>query len=220
MVIDLGEITELTINPLWAGVNGVLALDAGIRVAKAHRSGADRLAVRPYPKELEQSFQLPDGRTFYLRPILPEDEPPLRAMVQRMPPEDRRLRFFQPLKELSHTMAARLTQLDYDREMALIVTGPGVAGKADIFGVVRMNADPDMEKAEYAIALDRAMTGLGLGPMLMRRIIDHAKGRGIKKLYGEVLRENEPMLKINQALGFTVKRDLDDPGLMHVSLDL
>lgn len=220
MIIDLGEITELTVNPLWASANGVLALDASVRIAAARCSGADRLAVRPYPKELEQSFRLPDGRTFYLRPILPEDEPPLRAMVQRMPEEDRRLRFFQPLKELSHTMAARLTQLDYDRDMALIVTGPGMAGKADIFGVVRMNAEPDMEKAEYAIALDRAMTGLGMGPMLMRRIIDYAKSRGIKHLYGEVLSENEPMLKINRALGFTVKRDPDDSGLMHVSLDL
>jgi acetyltransferase len=220
MIIDLGEITELTVNPLWASANGVLALDASVRIAAARCSGADRLAVRPYPKELEQSFRLPDGRTFYLRPILPEDEPPLRAMVQRMPEEDRRLRFFQPLKELSHTMAARLTQLDYDRDMALIVTGPGMAGKADIFGVVRMNAEPDMEKAEYAIALDRAMTGLGLGPMLMRRIIDYAKSRGIKHLYGEVLSDNEPMLKINRALGFTVKRDPDDSGLMHVSLDL
>jgi acetyltransferase len=220
MVVDLGEVQELDINPLWVGPTGVLALNAVIRIGEAKTVATERLAIRPYPKELEQTIDLPDGRTFYLRPILPEDEPALRALVQRMPAEDRRLRFFQPIKELSHDMAARLTQLDYDREMAFVMTGAGLAGKADIWGVVRMNADPDMERAEYAIAVDRAMTGLGLGPMLMRCIIEYARHRGVRELYGEVLRENEPMLKLNRVLGFTVKASPDDPNLVRVSLPL
>jgi acetyltransferase len=86
--------------------------------------------------------------------------------------------------------------------------------------VVRISTDPDLERAEYAIAVDRTMTGLGLGPMLMRRMIDYAKKRGIRELYGDVLRENEPMLKLNRAMGFTVKTDTDDPNLIHVSLAL
>lgn len=220
MVSDLPEIVELTINPLWANEEGVLALNALVGIATATGSGFERLAIHPYPKELEEIFTLPDGRTLCLRPILPEDEPPLRELVRRMPEEDRRLRFFQPIKELSHDMAARLTQLDYDREMALVVTNPGLPGKAEIWGVVRMTADPDMERAEYAIAMDRRMTGIGLGPMLMRRIIDYAKGRGILELYGTVLSENEPMLKLNRVLGFTIRRDAEDPSLMHVSLPL
>lgn len=220
LVIDLGEIVELTLNPLWASGNGVLVLDAVVRVAAAACSGTERLAIRPYPKELERTFELPDGRTLLLRPIRPEDEPPLREAVRRMPEEDRRLRFFQPIKELTHDMAARLTQLDYDREMALIVTDLGAAGLATIWGVVRMNADPDLEKAEYAIAVDRTMTGMGLGPMLMRCIIDYARSRGVHELYGEVLRENEPMLKLNRALGFTIRANPDDPAMMHVSLAL
>ncbi len=220
MIIDLPEIVELTINPLWANEEGVLVLNAVVNIAAASSSGFERLAIHPYPKEREETFTLPDGRTFCLRPILPEDEPPLRELVRRMPAEDRRLRFFQPIKELSHDMAARLTQLDYDREMALVVTNPGLPGKAEIWGVVRMTADPDMERAEYAIAVDRSMTGMGLGPMLMRRIINYAKSRGIRELYGTVLSENEPMLKLNRVLGFTVRRDPEDPGLMHVSLTL
>jgi acetyltransferase len=137
-----------------------------------------------------------------------------------MPAEDIRLRFFRPIRELTHDMAARLTQLDYDREMAFVITNPGLPGKATIWGVVRISTDPDLERAEYAIAVDRTMTGLGLGPMLMRRMIDYAKRRGIRELYGDVLRENEPMLKLNRAMGFTVKNDADDPNLIHVSLAL
>ena len=220
MVVDLAEIAELTINPLWASDQGVLALDAAIRIAATTVSSFERLAVHPYPKELEVDLQLPDGRHLCLRPILPEDEPPLRELVRRMPGEDRRLRFFQPIKDLSHDMAARLTQLDYDREMALVVTSPGLPGKAEIWGVVRMTTDPDMERAEYAIVMDRSMTGMGLGPMLMRRIINYARQRGIRELYGSVLSENEPMLKLNRALGFEVRRDAEDSGLMHVSLKL
>ncbi|HYQ91020.1 MAG TPA: acetate--CoA ligase family protein, partial [Candidatus Competibacteraceae bacterium] len=133
MVIDLGEIVELDINPLRASAGGVLALDARVRVAPFAGKPADRLAIRPYPKELGEHFSLPDGREFVIRPILPEDEPPLQALVRRTPPEDLRMRFFQPLRELPHTLAARLTQIDYNREMALVVTAPDLPGKADIY---------------------------------------------------------------------------------------
>jgi acetyltransferase len=71
------------------------------------RPAAQRLAISPYPKELEKRFALPDGRSFLIRAILPEDEPELRDLVRRMPAEDVRMRFFQPIRELSHEMAAR-----------------------------------------------------------------------------------------------------------------
>ena len=220
LVIDLGEIVELDINPLRAGAGGVLALDARVRVAPFAGRPADRLAIRPYPKELEERFGLPDGREFLIRPILPEDEPPLQALVRRTPPEDLRMRFFQPLRELPHTLAARLTQIDYNREMALVVTAPDLPGKADIYGVVRVNADPDNDKAEYAIFVDHNMTGLGLGPMLMRRIINYARAAGTREIVGEVLHENDRMLRINEVLGFTLSRCPDDPELVLVSLKL
>jgi acetyltransferase len=220
MLIDLGELVELDINPLRASASGVLVLDARARVTPYVGPAAQRLAIRPYPKELETSFTLPDGRHFYLRPILPEDEPALQALVRRTPAEDLRMRFFQPIRELSHTLAARLTQIDYNREMALLVTSPDLPGKAEIYGVVRITADPDNEKAEYAILVDHNMVGLGLGPMLMRRIIDYARNSGIRELHGEVLRENERMLRINEVLGFTIAPQREDPGVMHVSLAL
>ena len=221
MVIDLAEVVEMDINPIWADENGLLALDAHIAIEPNAEVATRRLAISPYPKELEKVYTLPDRRSFLLRPILPEDEPQLRELVRRVPAEDVRMRFFQPIRELSHDMAARLTQLDYEREMAFIVTEPNsIPGKGKIWGVVRCNADPDMEKAEYSILVDRVVTGLGLGPMLMRYIIEYARSRGIKELYGEVLRENEPMLRLNRALNFQIRSTPDDPGVVHVSLPL
>ena len=220
MVIDLGELVELDINPLWVDAEGVLALSTRIRIAAATGPAHERLAIRPYPKELEQRLTLADGRPLYLRPILPEDEPALQAMVQRMPPEDVYLRFFRPLKQLTHDLAARLTQLDYDREMTFVLTEPGVAGKADIWGVVSLAADPDLDQAEYAIAIDRRLAGQGLGSLLMRQLIAYARQHGIRELFGEVLQENEAMLKLNQVLGFTIESNPDDPAVLRVSLDL
>jgi len=222
MVVDLAEVVEMDINPLWINNNGLLALDANILIEPVDPTTvSQRLAILPYPKELEKLFVLPDGRRFLMRPILPEDEPQIIDLVRRMPAEDVRMRFFQPIRELSHDMAARLTQLDYNREMAIAMTSPdGVPGKTKIWGVVRCNADPNMEKAEYSILVDRAMTGIGLGPMLMRYIIEYARKLGIKELYGEVLRENEAMLRLNRALNFKIQATFDDPGVLHVSLPL
>jgi acetyltransferase len=220
-VIDHGEIVELEINPLRAGAAGVVALDARVRLAPFQGRPAQRLAIRPYPKELEERCQLPDGRELLLRPILPEDEPALQDLVRRTPAEDLRMRFFQPIRELSHSLAARLAQIDYNREMALIVSEPDrPPGQATIYGVVRLSAEPNHERAEYAILIDRQMTGLGLGPMLMRRIIRYGRDQGLREIYGEVLRENEPMLRINQALGFSLNRRSDDPEIIHVTLAL
>ena len=220
MVIDLGELAALDINPLWSHAQGLLALDAQIEVAPAVGDPAQRLAIRPYPKALEETFRLPNGQTLLLRPVLPEDEPALHHLVARASPDDLRRRFFQPIRELSHEMAATLTQIDYHREMALVAVGPGLPGQAVIYGLINLSADPNSDRAEYSIIVDRAMMGLGLGHGLMRRIIDYARARGIGEIYGEVLQENQPMLRLNRMLGFAVHADPDDPSLKHVVLKL
>ena len=220
LVIDFGAVESLDINPLWATSEGVVAIDAGVRIRPHPGDPADYLPIRPYPKELTEEIDLPDGRRFHLRPVLPEDGPQLNAMVERTPPEQVRMRFFQALKSLPQEMSARLTQLDYDREMALVITGPGLPGRATMLGMVRISADPDLDSAEYDIMLDGSVAGMGLGPMLMHRIVDYARSRGIREIYGEVLRENEPMLRINESMGFSIEPSPDDPGLMHVTLRL
>ena len=220
LVIDLAEVRELDVNPLLADPYGVIALDARVRVGRASRPGTDRLAIRPYPRELEEEIPLGDGRTLLLRPIRPEDEPALQAAFANMTAEQIRLRFLVPVKTLSHIAAVRFTQIDYDREMALILTEPGPPGRTPIFGVVNIIADPDNERAEYAIIVRHDMTALGLGTFLMRRIIDYARARGINEIHGDVLQENQPMLKLCRALGFTETRAPDEPTLVRVALRL
>ena len=221
LVVDFAEITELDINPLLADSEGVMALDARVRVRRAEGEAASRLAIRPYPSALEERVPLPDGRVFLLRPVRPEDAPAFAAGFHKLSPEDIRMRFFAPMRELSPALAARLTQIDYDREMALVLTQlDGPAGLAEIYAEVRIAADPDNEKAEYAVTVRSDMTGLGLGPFLMRRIIDYARMRGIRALHGNVLRENETMLKLCKALGFTLHNLSDEPGVVQVRLGL
>jgi acetyltransferase len=220
LISDLAEVVELDINPLLADAQGVVALDARIRLAPSPVPAAQRLAICPYPKELEETLGLPDGQKLFLRPIRPEDEPALQGLFARLSRDEIRLRFLHAMKIISHEMAARLTQIDYDREMALVLTDPGPQPEPMLYGVVRLAADPNNERAEFAILLRHDFTGMGLGPMLMRRIIDYARKRGIGELYGDVLVENRPMLKLCDALGFKRKCDPREPDVMLVTLPL
>ena len=128
------------------------------------------------------------------------------------------LRFFVSLKTLSHAMAARITLVDYDREMGLVLSAPGVPGRAEIYGVAQVCADPDNERAEYAILVRGDMTGRGLGTLLMRHMIAYCRGRGIGEIYGDVLCENLTMRRLCKRLGFAETPLADDPGIVRVTL--
>jgi len=205
LAADHPEIRELDINPLLADAAGIIALDARLRVAPAYGPSTTKLAIAPYPQHLETAERLRDGTSLRVRPLRPEDEPMLHDLAAHMSHEDLRLRFFTPVRGLTHAVAARLSQLDYDRELALLAEWNGTA-----LGVAHFFADPDNLRAEYAIAVRSDWKGRGIGYLLMKRLIEIAGQRCIGELVGEVLRENEPMLQMCRELGFTIARDPRD----------
>ena len=219
IIIDIDEIAELSIHSLL-GPDGVLAMDTRIRAVKNRAPAGERLAIRPYPKELETSVILPDGRTFQIRPIRPEDEPVFQTLFSGLSADEIRMRFLHSMRTLSHSQAARLTQIDYDREMALVVAAPADAREQELCAHVQLLSDPDNERGEFSILVRRDIGGKGVGRMLMQRIIAYARSRGIKEIFGNVLNENKAMLRLAEALGFTSHFDHESPGSVTVSLKL
>ncbi len=228
IAVDLPEVVELDVNPLLADARGVLALDARVHVQRAESPGAGRLAIRPYPRELEEVLQLEDGRRVLVRPIRPEDEPAHQVFHARLQPEDVRFRFFNLVREIPHSQMARFTQIDYDREMAFVALPPAEppaaahgaeADAAETFGVVRAITDPDNERAEFAIVVRSDRKGEGLGYALLDKMIRYCRERGTRELVGQVLPDNRPMLELAHALGF-VSRFSPEDGAVEVRLVL
>jgi acetyltransferase len=209
MLADLPEISELDINPLFADEQGVLAVDARMRVQPALRPGAARLAIRPYPQELEEEIIF-ESRQTLVRPIRPEDEPQYREFFGRLDPEDVYLRFFAYKRELVHSQLARFTQIDFDREMAFIATRKNESGELEILGVVSSVTDSDNRWAELAIIVRSDLKGKGLGRTLLNKIIRYCRNRGTEILRGEVLRSNVAMLALAKKLGFELQSSEDE----------
>ena len=207
LIVDIPEIVGLDINPLFADADGVLAIDARMTLAP-REDNKSPLAIRPYPKELEETITARDGKRLLLRPIRPEDEPNHHALVAQTAKQDLRFRFFTAISEMPHDQMARLTQIDYVREMAFIAVPADEPGR-ETFGVVRLVADADNDTAEFAILVRSDAHGMGIGRALMAKMIAYARDRGLRRIVGEVLAENRPMLKLAEALGFRRARFVD-----------
>jgi acetyltransferase len=220
LIIDIPEVTELDINPLLADERGVLAVEHRIRLTPTQPGPKQRLAIRPYPKELEEKFTLASKRQVLLRPIRPEDEPEHYEFLSKINATDLRLRFFGTVGRFSHSVMARFTQIDYDREMAFIATAPKPDGSGpETLGVVRTITDPGNETAEYAILVRSDLKGLGLGRKLLEKMVRYCRARGTSSIIGQVMRENTAMLDLISALGFE-SRMVPDEDLFEVVLRL
>jgi acetyltransferase len=204
LLADWPELAELDINPLWADAEGVLALDARVLLSQpgAGRAGASHFAIAPYPAELVQRVDW-QGRQITIRPIRPEDGPQHREFVEQLAPEDLRLRFFSSRRELPRSELARLTQIDYEREMAFIAELDEGDGRRRTLGVARAVCDPDNVDAEFAVIVRSDLKGRGLGRLLMDALIRHLRARGTQQMVGYVLRENSAMRELSRSLGFT-----------------
>jgi len=215
---ELPEVKELDINPLLVDENDVIAVDARIVVAAPPSSTAryGHMAIHPYPVELVSRWQLPDGTDITVRPIRPEDANLEQAFVQNLSPESRYFRFMQSLDSLSPLMLARFTQIDYDREMALIAVLKEHTSDARFVGVARYVGNPDRHSCEFALTVSDDWQKHGIGRELMRRLMEIARDRGIEVMEGEVLTNNTKMLRLCERLGFRVARVPAEPEVVHV----
>jgi acetyltransferase len=193
-----------------------------VRVSAMRPGGAAHFAIQPYPQHLVESWAW-QGEAITLRPIRPEDEPQHRRFLEQIDPEDIRLRVFYSRRTIEHSELARLTQIDYAREMAFIATRPTAGDGEETLGTVRATVDPDNQSAEFGVIVRSDLKGSGLGHRLMTKIIEYLRERGTQRLVGTVLRENTGMLELARGLGFQESADPGDPddrGTRFVSLKL
>lgn len=177
------------------------------------------MALHPYPEHLVSTWTAPDGTRVTIRPIRPEDAEIEREFVNALSPQAKYLRFMSTLKELTPAMLARFTQVDYDRDMALVAVVPDGTSEREI-GVCRYVLNPDGASCEFAIVVAEAWQGRGLGRHLMTRLLAIARERGIERMTGQVLLANPRMLDLLAKLGFTLTASRDAPELKEAALVL
>lgn len=213
LIVDFPCIAGIDVNPLLADSQGAIALDARIEIdpeAVEQPGPNPALAIRPYPSDWAKDVKLPNGNEYHVRPIRPQDAALYPGFLAKVSPEDIRLRFLAPRKRFPDEMLVRLTQLDYDRDIAFLALRKGTD---ELVGVGRLSCDPDRSAAEYALLIRTDLQGHGLGWTLLDHILDYARSEGIGVVEGIVLPENTKMLQMCREFGFEVKRHPDEPGL-------
>jgi Acyl-CoA synthetase (NDP forming) len=215
IVADHGEVTEIDINPLLCDARGVIAVDCRIRVRASDVSAQSRLAIRPYPERLETEIRTPEGQVYKVRPIKPEDEPALRRFAEEVDTQDLWHGFFAPLRDRTHETAARLSQIDYDREMTL------VAWEADrVAGLVRSLADADRDASECAVIIRRDLRQKGLAKQLLQALLSTIAILGIRKAVLIFPSDETRMLNIAADMAFAVGPMPAEASLLRATKDL
>jgi len=215
IVADHGEVTEIDINPLLCDARGVIAVDCRIRVRASDVSAQSRLAIRPYPERLETEIRTPEGQVYKVRPIKPEDEPALRRFAEEVDTQDLWHGFFAPLRDRTHETAARLSQIDYDREMTL------VAWEGDrVAGLVRSLADADRDASECAVIIRRDLRQKGLAKQLLQALLSTIAILGIRKAVLIFPSDETRMLNIAADMAFAVGPMPAEASLLRATKDL
>jgi acetyltransferase len=199
LIADFPEIEEIDINPFSLDENGGIVLDAKVVLDKSclgkNPTPYAHLVISPYPKEYIYQFEMKNAQTVEIRPIKPEDEPMEAEMFKTFSQETQKHRFFKEIKHISHELLQRYTQIDYDREMALVAF-VGEGDKKKMIGVVRLISHPYDRSAEFAIVVGDPWQNQGLGGKFTDHILEIAKHRGVDKVYAKFMPDNQPMLKI------------------------
>ena len=208
LLIDFPDIAELDMNPVLVKDGKPVAVDARILVSPLAMPSSLHLVIGPYPEEDESHMVSVDGHRIFVRPVKPEDSPLFTALFKTLSPTSIYYRFFGALKELNPEMLARFTQIDYDREIALVAIDEE-AQTDNILGVARIIGDADGKTGEFAVLVGDVWQGRGIGGKLLEKCLLIAERQGFKTVHGIVLKENKNMLTLGKKLGFEAKRDMD-----------
>ena len=208
LVTDFPEIREADINPVKVVKGRMVAAHGRVMVERTDLKAASHLIISPYPFWQEKIFRLKDGTDIFVRPVRPGDAQLIIDLFDELSPETIYLRFFSPIKRISRSMLIKLTQIDYDREIALIAFS-GSEQERKILGVARIIFLPDGRHAEFAIVLADAWQGKGIGKKLLHHALVCAASYGIEEVWGPVISSNTGMLRLGEQLGFHIERDTD-----------
>jgi acetyltransferase len=208
LLVDFPQISEADINPLIVDNEDAVALDARVVIDPAQVFQEvpphEHLIISPYPKKYEWEGTLKDEQPVLLRPIKPEDEPLENELWKTFSEETQRFRFFSLMRTWSHATLIRYTNIDYDREIAIV----GILTKKNerkMIGVVRMIMEPpDLKTAEVAIVVGDPWQGLGLGSKMMNCIIEIARDKDLESVYGLILRDNARAIALFKEKGFSI----------------
>lgn len=209
MVIDSPEIISLDLHPLLASGNEFTVIDASLKLQAKNGVPRQRLAIKPYPVELEQLLELKNSQQCLFRPVLPEDEQKMADFITQVSREDLYKRFFSDVGEFNHEALANLTQIDYDREMAFVATKIE-NGREILLGVARVVADSHNYDAEFSILVRSDLKGIGLGKLLMQKLIDYSKTKGTVRLSGITMPSNKGMVSLAKKLNFKTDIHFED----------
>ncbi|MBT3031906.1 MAG: bifunctional acetate--CoA ligase family protein/GNAT family N-acetyltransferase [Candidatus Thiodiazotropha sp. (ex Lucina pensylvanica)] len=221
MACELPWIREMDINPLIVDDQGAVAVDARIRVdfPRPSTDPYHHLAIHPYPVNLVNTTQLPNGTNIVIRPIRPEDADLEQTFTRQLSDEAKYFRFMSSIQELTPEMLTRFTQIDYHNEMALIAVTEDGNHEIEL-GVARYVINPDKKSCEFALVVSDQWQRQGIGHKLMHQLMEVARDRGLEKMEGEVLSNNFKMLDLMKSLYFHISTSPDDNSIKQVVIDL
>lgn len=218
LAIDFPEIAELDINPLMVTADTACAVDARVLLQTPRVVSPHHLVISPYPAHYENRAVTKGLVDIFIRPIRPEDAALLEDLFLTLSTRSVYYRFFTPMKQLPPKMLARFTQIDYDRQIALVAISDTDTGEK-MLGVARVIQEWNQKDAEFSVLVGDPWQGKGIGAELLKRCLSIAKKRGYEYIHGTVLTENTHMLKLGRKMGFAMKKD-PDAAEYDLSLDL
>jgi acetyltransferase len=219
LVTDYSQIQEVLINPLIITNQTMSVVSARIRVQSTNLPASQHLVIAPYPNEYESRLELPEAGPLLIRPIRPEDAPLLKALFATLSSQSIYFRFFAPLRELPFEMLARFTQIDYDREIAMVAVRENAESHEEMLAVGRIIKTVDPATAEFSILVSDDWHGRGIGAALLSRCLRIAKAQGVRNIWGSVLSDNTQMLALGRKLHFSIRRGIEG-GEYELKMDL